>query len=48
MYRFGTRPDPAELGIWEDRFGTKMVANEAGENGQKRRLQNLKNRGART
>jgi len=48
MYRLGRRPDPAEVRIWQDRFGTKMVANEAGEKGQKKRLKNLKKRGAKT
>lgn len=44
-YRFGKRPDPEELKIWQDNFGMKMVANRAGENSQKKRLENLKNQG---
>jgi len=48
MYRLGKRPDPAELKIWQERFGVKMVENQAGENGQKKRLENLKNQGRKT
>ncbi len=44
-YRLGKRPDPAELKIWQERFEVKMVANKTDENGQKKRLNNLKNQG---
>jgi len=43
MYRFGKRPDPSELKIWQQRFEVKILENEASETGLKKRLKNLKN-----
>ncbi|ODS29975.1 MAG: hypothetical protein SCARUB_04921 [Candidatus Scalindua rubra] len=46
-YRLGKRPDTADLKIWQDNFGMKMVENRAGEKGQKKKLENLKNQGSK-
>lgn len=41
-YRLGKRPDPAELKIWQENFGMKMVENNIAKSTQKMGLEKVR------